>query len=419
MAWRWSDWRVLAGIGIGAYLLVLLGGLFFDRPDAAPEDEPPMAVMPVSGNNPLGNPPGMVDRLVFLDTAEQLRGASRDNVAAATSGIPRLKLVGLRPRDYPQQGQWTSAEVPSEFPFTELLPSWNASMPKDTGLRFHVRVRDAERQQWSPWLYFGSFGRTRPPQARTTSFAGGAVSIDVLVLSRPADAFQVKVDFFSFDLEARATPTLWRMAVSYSGVVEDEARRRQLQPQVQAPEGWARDLGVPFRTQKDAPPALAGEICSPTSVSMVMEHFGVDVPTVDNALAIYDEEAGIFGNWARAVQRAAELGFDSYLTRFRNWEQVKAQIAAGQPVIASIRFGKGEFRSSVFGDGGSDGHLIVIRGFTPAGDVIVNDPASKEKGDGAVYKADELARAWFGCGGVGYIIRTRQAAREPETALRP
>ena len=111
----------------------------------------------------------------------------------------------------------------------------------------------------------------------------------------------------------------------------------------------------------------------------------------------------LFGNWGRAVARAGELGMDGWLTRFRDWGQVKAQIAAGQPVIASIRFKAGTFPSAVMRQ--TSGHLIVIRGFTPGGDVIVNDPASRERGNGAVYKADELARAWFDNGGVAYVIR--------------
>jgi len=109
----------------------------------------------------------------------------------------------------------------------------------------------------------------------------------------------------------------------------------------------------------------------------------------------------MFGNWNRAVQRAAELGMDAWLTRFRDWDHVKAQIARGQPIVASIRFKKGEFPSAILKS--TAGHLIVIRGFTPTGDVIVNDPANK-KGNGVVYKADELAKAWFGHGGVGYVI---------------
>jgi hypothetical protein len=72
-------------------------------------------------------------------------------------------------------------------------------------------------------------------------------------------------------------------------------------------------------------------------------------------------------------------------------------------VIASIQFDAGTFPSAVLRSTG--GHLIVIRGFTANGDVIVNDPASRERGNGAVYRADQLGRAWFDNGGVAYIIR--------------
>jgi hypothetical protein len=131
--------------------------------------------------------------------------------------------------------------------------------------------------------------------------------------------------------------------------------------------------------------------------------FGVDRHTVDNALAIYDAEADIFGNWHRAVARAGELGLDGWIIRVRNWEQVKSYIASGQPLIAAIRFRDGEFPSNIMRS--TAGHLIVVRGFKPNGDVICNDPAHREKGNGIVYKADELARAWFqNAGGVAYVI---------------
>ena len=70
---------------------------------------------------------------------------------------------------------------------------------------------------------------------------------------------------------------------------------------------------------------------------MVMAYFGADVPTQENALAIYDEEHDMFGNWGRAVQRAGEMGLDAWLQRFRNWDQVKAMIARGQPIVAGIK----------------------------------------------------------------------------------
>ena len=234
----------------------------------------------------------------------------------------------------------------------------------------------------------------------------GVVNVDYVALDVPADAYQVRVGLFSFDLEKAVTPSVRRVAVCYSGVV----RGAEAPKEVRASSGPTRacNLPVPFRTQKDAPKSLSGEICSPTSVSMVMAYWGVDRPTVENALAVYDPDNEMFGNWGRAVARAGELGLDAWLARFRDWDRVRAEVAAGRPVVASVRFKRGEFPSAALPE--TDGHLIVIRGFTSSGDVIVNDPASRERGDGAIYKADELARAWFGHGGVGYVICRKAGA---------
>ena len=348
-----------------------------------------------AGGNTLGNPPGMSDRLDLLDTVEAFDRGRRERVVLRP-GQPAALVLEPGSDAFPRTGRWTSEEVPAAFAFTELLPSWNVWAPPETGLRLEVRVRSARGQRWSPWLYLGSWGRTLPASKNVLTCRQGAVNVDYLALDTPADAYQVRVEFQSFSLADAAAPLLRRVAVCYSGVT---GRPR---PAVRA-DGWARDLNVPFHTQKDAPKALSGEICSPTSVTMVLAYWGVERPVVENALAIWDGENEIFGNWGRAVARAGELGLDGWLTRFRTWDEVKAQVAAGQPVIASIRFKNGAFPSAVMEQ--TNGHLIVVRGFTAAGDVIVNDPASRDKGNGAVYKAAELARAWFDHGGVGYVFR--------------
>jgi len=305
--------------------------------------------------------------------------------------------------EHPRTGRWTSPEVAAAFPFTELIPSWNAATPPGTGVEFEARTRDAATGEWSPWLYYGQWGRTLHPPERTVRFGGGTVHTDVLQLEAPATAFQLRAQFSDFRLEAGDPPSVRRLAACYSGVVADEAERARLSPPRPIRGEWARDLGVPFHAQGLAPASIKGSICSATSVTMVAEHHGAARPVVENALAIYDMENGIFGNWSRATQRAAELGLEAWVGRVRSWEDAKSYIAEGTPLIATIRFEKGTFPSSVLE--GTSGHLIVIRGLTPEGDAIVNDPASRDRGDGVVYKADELARAWFGRGGVTYIIR--------------
>ena len=247
----------------------------------------------------------------------------------------------------------------------------------------------------------GAWGREAYEMERKIASDAASIDVDEMILTRPADAYQVRVRLFNFNVEDRAlTPRVRRIAVSYSGAPGGGIAREQLPT-----DGWARDLKIPFRAQVDPklPLPLRGKICSPTSVSMVLEHWGIDRPTVANAMAIYDSNYEMFGNWNRAVQYAGQFGLDAWLTRYRSWEQIKGEIARGQPVIASIRFKRGSFPSNV--NNASEGHLIVIRGMTPDGDLIVNDPASLERGNGVIYKADEFARAWFDNGGVGYVIR--------------
>ena len=63
----------------------------------------------------------------------------------------------------------------------------------------------------------------------------------------------------------------------------------------------------------------------------------VDRALAENALAIYDPDTGMFGNGARAVARASELGLEGWLQRVRDWGQVKALLRRRQPVIAAVR----------------------------------------------------------------------------------
>ncbi len=81
------------------------------------------------------------------------------------------------------------------------------------------------------------------------------------------------------------------------------------------------------------------------------------------------------------------------------------------PVIASIAWKRGELSRAPIPR--SEGHLVVIRGFDPSGNVIVNDPAGCDDSRvRRVYRRDEFARAWFcsGSGGVAYLVRPDSSA---------
>ena len=330
------------------------------------------------------------------------------NVAVIADEPPRVAL-GYRERSFPREGTWTGPEVETEIPFTDLIASFNPHAPDDTGVTLEIRVKQGET--WSPWLFMQSWGRVVFPPARTIKFDGGSVDIDQIELTKPAQAYQCRVSLIAFNHDTRIAPSVRRLSVCYSGVVDDAKEREELLTKpTTLPANFARDLAVPFTGQGDYkhPRSLWGLICSPTSTSMVMQFQGARFSILENCDRIYDPQYDMFGNWGRSISRAGEVGLDAWLARFRNWDQVKQHIAEGTPVVASIRFRKGQVRGFLYQSTG--GHLLVVRGFTPGGDVIVNDPGNRAKGNGVVYKATELAHAWFDNGGVGYVIRKGDGA---------
>jgi len=395
---------------MAATLIVLLVSPVLAQ-DGRPEDIPTKMV----------NPPGMVDRLVMLDTPEEWTAGKLEDVDVITSLTPSRLLMGYPERDFPRRGRWMTAEIEADFPFTEVLPSWSAETPKDTGITIQLRTRDAESGEWSPWLYMGQWGRTVHWPSRTLWFEGksgeaGAVNTDYLLLRRPANALQARVDFLSFDIEDKLRPALHRLVLAYAGVVEDEARRTELLAGYHPPSkalstGEEIDLAVPFFGNGMTGPDMKSSTCSPSSTTMAMSWHGVNRPLMENCAAIFDPEYAIFGSWPRNTARAAELGLDAYVTRVRSWAQVREELERGNPVIASIRFGEGEFPGNVMKE--TSGHLILVRGLTAEGDPIVNDPASLDKGRRIIYKADELASAWFDKGGAAYIIRRPEQPFQP------
>src|SRR5204863_1038444 len=137
-------------------------------------------------SNQLGNPANMVDWLVMLDTPETLSPGTRKGINLVMESPPRLEMVEPGNHDYPRRGEWISEEDETEFEFTEFIPSWNVNAPKETGVRFDVKTRDARSGEWSPWIFIGQWGKVVTSEKKLEVFEGGRISIDTLVLKYPA-----------------------------------------------------------------------------------------------------------------------------------------------------------------------------------------------------------------------------------------
>ena len=169
--------------------------------------------------------------------------------------------------------------------------------------------------------------------------------------------------------------------------------------------------------------------CSPTSTTMVLAYYKRLPPAseyawvrksygdrvVDHAARMtYDHGYDGTGNWPFNTAYAARQTGHAFVTRFRSLRGVEQMIRAGIPVVTSITFSRGRLSGAPIS--ASNGHLVVVVGFTQAGDVVVNDPAAKTRaGVRRTYSRAQFEDAWLqrypyrggmrGSGGLAYVIR--------------
>lgn len=303
----------------------------------------------------------------------------------------------------------TFVPIESETSFREVLPSWNIDVPSGCFALVEVRVRRQDGGRWSPWLFVGEWGDHLEFASRTrslvTTFGGGRVATDMVRADVALDGAQLRVCSFAsaHDVAGVHPAVAVRRATLClsAGRVPIEALERGAG--VRAPLA----LDVPFRSQRGQEPDIAGRVCSPTSVAMVLQYHGIDVAVDEVARRAFDPRHDIYGNWPRNVQAAWTLGVAGHLARFDDWRAVADCFERGLPLVVSIGVEPGELTGAPYTQ--TSGHLIVLRGFDAAGDLLVNDPAAVNGQQGqVVYARGELERVWLARGGTAYVFEPRQ-----------
>jgi hypothetical protein len=322
-----------------------------------------------------------------------------------------------------EQGLWDSPWVAPGFALTELIPSWSALTPGDTWLEVQVRARSAAGQV-SSWDVMGRWtSGDRHTRRQTVSGQTddlGKVNVDTWRSAGSAGvaAYQIRV------LLLRRAGLSGSPSVDAVGAVASRLPSGQVSASPPGP-GRGIVLDLPRYSQmvhRGHYPAWGsgGQAwCSPTSTSMVLGYYdalpkptahrwvptGHPDPWVDYAARMtYDSAYQGTGNWAFNTAYAAPRVGKAFVTRLRSLREAESFIAAGIPLVASISFGSGELSGAPIS--ASNGHLLVIVGFTRTGDVIVNDPASTSRsGVRRAYDRGEFENAWLpASGGTVYVI---------------
>ena len=282
------------------------------------------------------------------------------------------------------------------------IASWNAITPENTWLEIEIRAQIGTH--WTRYYKIAKWSSLGEKHSFTTEHdKDGRINTDTLKLVKAAQAVQLRVHLNSS--VAGITPTLTGLALVTSLSSQHFTASNTKSNEV----AWGLELAVPVHSQMIYPDG--GEVwCSPTSVTMILGYWDAKLGThiadtvPEAARAMWDTVYDGSGNWAFNTAYAASKGLKAYVHRLSSLTQAESYIQKGIPLALSIAWGVGELEGAHIAK--SSGHLVVLRGFTKTGDVIINDPAAKtDAGVRTVYQRAQLERAWIGhSGGVVYVI---------------
>jgi hypothetical protein len=325
-------------------------------------------------------------------------------------------------------GRWTSPWTTPGFSFTELVPSWQARTPEGTFVEVQVRGRSAAgRSSWDTlgrWAS-GDAGFRRTSQGPQTDDLA-RVATDTFVADGSFDSWQLRITLNRLAGTSRtprvdaAGAMVSRIPASTAVATSRPGVARGLTLPVPAYSQMAHDGDYP---EYDG----GGEAwCSPTSTTMVLGYYDAlpapadyawvganhaDAEVDHVARMTYDHGYDGTGNWPFNTAYAATRTDQAFVTRFASLRGVERFVKVGIPVIVSLTYGAGGLDGSPLSRG-TNGHLLVVVGFTDTGDVVVNDPAAPDRaGVRRTYDRGQLENAWLkrgsagGSGGVAYVIR--------------
>jgi hypothetical protein len=363
-------------------------------------------------------------------TSQKALSAGKERGVVVRNGAVRLARGKA-------SGTLTSKAYKPSTRFDTLVPSWNAATPGPTWLQVEVRVKSGGN--WSRWFNLGVWNREATPVKRRSvdgqSTSRWRVATDTLQSKGRvfASAYQYRVRLST--KKRGKSPSLGAVSI----VTSDSYRHGNSAGVPALKKAWGKDLRVPARTQMIYSQGEAW--CSPTSLSMVMAYWsnrtgrkGLDQwPTnVARGVRDYGIPANSFawGNWPFNTAYAASNGLSARVTRMAQIEQLERWTDRGIPVIVSIAWDNGYTSRRLSGAPlrRSNGHILVVRGFTKSGHVIVNDPAfgssSKVR---HVYRRNEFERAWlknhavygnYGNSGITYLIHPKDKSTPSRYAAR-
>ncbi len=366
------------------------------------------------------------------DTHDELRSGRSQGLTVTDGGLKLTDPVGAAGGF--EYGTWKSPWVRPGFELTEVIPSWHGDTPGGSWIK--VEVRGQAGRKVSSWDTLASWSLddrefTRRSSSDSQGDDLGRTAYDTWI-SSGVTAWQLRVTLLR-RAGGTAKPTVSTVGAMASRLPSVSSVSTST-PGSGARSALGKVLPVPSYSQmvhRDVYEQYDGggeAWCSPTSTTMVLDHFDALPPArqyrwvrrdyPDRVVAhvarmTYDSGFGGTGNWSFNTAYAASLlgGGEggAFVTRLRSLAEAERFIAAGIPLVTSITFGSGQLSGAPISS--TNGHLLVVVGFTKDGDVVVNDPAaSSRSGVRRTYDRGQFEDAWLrrsssgGSGGIVYVM---------------
>lgn len=331
------------------------------------------------------------------------------SVCSSICAAPWTVNHHFKPNQFHQYPGMVVVEKDTQYPFTQLLISWNSALPKSGYFRFYLEVFDQQKKRWSTYKMYEWGAGINRSFTQNDSHGTGAKYVHVRFEGAPGKRYQ------KFNVKVESVDGAELSALKHIAVCASDLSLFKAETVASVRLGLNKKTynyitGVPCISQHDERYPESVGWCSPASLAQVIKyytHTRPDLPTL--ARMVFDEKLVAYGSWPFNTAQAAVYlpNHVCYCTRLPSMKNLIKIIARGYPVIVSICTTKplpGAPKAY------ENGHLITVVGYdVKKGTIICHDTAEKDTADMIKqYPLEPFMRAWERRQRFAYLILPRE-----------
>ena len=356
----------------------------------------------------------MNENLFFINTYEDFLLGNLENLSIDKNIGTGAIVLSSNNNKYIEYGIYTS-QVINLKTFKRLLVSWNCETPKGTWIEVQARAfisyyddNENSTYEWSDWLSFGKWGTHIKRSSKSPDSHLAKISTDEFIIkgNYTDTASKIQIRALLHTENTNVTPSIRQFVISYK---DNTARLKN----IEIPSD--KIIDVPSYSQYIRDKNIGSVICSPTSITMLLNRRNENLIVEETAWSCFDYDYEAFGNWLFNVAFASSLGYESFV-EYGNLKSLKREIYSGYPVAVSVKYTNDinnlEYPYIENAPITTAGHILVVRGFEKKDGidyVVVNDPAGKSNESVTRrYNLSEFESAWHRGSNIMYVIHDKK-----------